>query len=110
MDYVDGKNLGELSDAGIDAKDMLAVPDALFISREVLAGLDYAHRKTDERGNPLNIRPDCVAILPENAYILFEGEVKIVDFGIAHAATKVHATEKARVINENLVTCHRSRH
>jgi serine/threonine protein kinase len=91
MDYVDGKNLGELLDAGIDAKDMLAVPDALFISREVLAGLDYAHRKTDERGNPLNIVHRDVS--PQNVLISFEGEVKIVDFGIAHAATKVHATQ-----------------
>ncbi len=91
MDYVDGKNLGELLDAGIDAKDMLEVPHALFISREVLAGLDYAHRKTDERGNPLNIVHRDVS--PQNVLISFDGEVKIVDFGIAHAATKVHATQ-----------------
>ena len=91
MDYVDGKNLGELLDAGIEAKDVLSVPHSLFILLEVLAGLDYAHRKTDERGNPLNIVHRDVS--PQNVLISFDGEVKIVDFGIAHAATKVHATQ-----------------
>lgn len=91
MDYVDGKNLGELLDAGIEAKDLLSIPHALFIAREVLSGLDYAHRKTDERGNPLNIVHRDVS--PQNILISFDGEVKIVDFGIAHAAGKVHATQ-----------------
>jgi serine/threonine protein kinase len=91
MDYIDGKNLGELLDAGIEAKNLLSVPHALFIACEVLAGLDYAHRKTDERGNPLNIVHRDVS--PQNILISFDGSVKIVDFGIAHAATKAHATQ-----------------
>jgi len=91
MEYVDGKNLGELLDAGLDNDIPLEIPHALYIACEILSGLDYAHRKTDEQGQPLNIVHRDVS--PQNILISYEGEVKIVDFGIARAATKVHATE-----------------
>ncbi len=67
------------------------MPHALYIACEILAGLDYAHRKTDERGNPLGIVHRDVS--PQNVLVSYEGEVKIVDFGIARAATKVHSTQ-----------------
>ncbi|NMB75547.1 MAG: protein kinase [Myxococcales bacterium] len=91
MDLIDGKNLGELLDAGLDKNQRLSVPHALYIACEILAGLDYAHRKTDERGNPLGIVHRDVS--PQNVLVSYEGEVKIVDFGIARAATKVHSTQ-----------------
>jgi serine/threonine protein kinase len=91
MDFVDGKNLGELLDAGLDKNLPLSVPHALFIAGEILAGLDYAHRKTDDQGRPLNIVHRDVS--PQNVLVSFEGEVKLVDFGIARAASRAHATE-----------------
>jgi eukaryotic-like serine/threonine-protein kinase len=91
MEFVDGKNLGELLDFGLDNEHPLTVPHALYIACEMLSGLDYAHRKNDEQGKPLNIVHRDVS--PQNVLISFEGEVQIVDFGIARAATKVHATE-----------------
>ncbi|MBW1810941.1 MAG: serine/threonine protein kinase [Deltaproteobacteria bacterium] len=91
MEFVDGKNLGELLDFGLDAEQPLSVPHALYIACEMLSGLDYAHRKNDEKGQPLNIVHRDVS--PQNVLISYEGEVQIVDFGIARAATKVHATE-----------------
>ena len=91
MEHVDGKNLGELLDSGIEEEKPLSVPHALFIASEILAGLDYAHRKTNDQGEPQAIVHRDVS--PQNILISFEGEVKIVDFGIARAATKMHATE-----------------
>ncbi|RME27515.1 MAG: PEGA domain-containing protein [Deltaproteobacteria bacterium] len=91
MDYVDGKNLGELLDAGIENDKPLSMPHAIYIACEILAGLDYAHRKTDEHGRPLGIVHRDVS--PQNVLVSFEGEVKLVDFGIARAANKVHATQ-----------------
>ncbi|MBN2493417.1 MAG: serine/threonine protein kinase [Deltaproteobacteria bacterium] len=90
MDWVDGRNLGEILDAGLDQDNHLSLPHALFIASELLAGLDYAHRKTDDQGRLLHIVHRDVS--PQNVLISYEGEVKIVDFGIARAATKVHET------------------
>jgi len=91
MEHVDGKNLGELLDAGIEEEKPLSVPHALFVASEILGGLDYAHRKTNDKGEPQGIVHRDVS--PQNVLISFEGDVKIVDFGIARAATKMHATE-----------------
>jgi tRNA A-37 threonylcarbamoyl transferase component Bud32 len=90
MEQIDGKSLGEVMDAGLDLDDRLSIPHALFVCNEMLSGLDYAHRKTDEKGAPLGIVHRDIS--PQNILISFEGEVKIVDFGIARAATKVHET------------------
>ena len=91
MEHVDGKNMGELLDAGIEDEKPLSVPHALFIASEILAGLDYAHRKINDKGEPQGIVHRDVS--PQNILISFEGEVKIVDFGIARASSKMHATE-----------------
>jgi len=53
------------------------------VLREALRGLDYAHRRTDDEGRPLGIVHRDVS--PSNLLVSFEGEVKVCDFGIAHA-------------------------
>ncbi len=91
MECVDGVTLGELMDASLENEKPISVSHALFIACEILSGLDYAHRKTDPRGQSLHIVHRDIS--PQNILISFEGEVKIVDFGIARAAMKVHNTE-----------------
>ncbi|HOX44615.1 MAG TPA: serine/threonine-protein kinase [Myxococcota bacterium] len=91
MEQVDGKNLGETLDACLDQGKGLSLPHALFVSAEMLAGLAYAHRRADEQGQPLGIVHRDIS--PQNILLSYEGEVKIVDFGIARAATKMHETQ-----------------
>ena len=66
-------------------------PDlALFIVREMANGLAYAHRRTDESGRSLAL-VHC-DISPPNVMVSFEGEVKIIDFGIAKSAIRIAET------------------
>jgi serine/threonine protein kinase len=70
-------------------------PAPLALSCHVIAqmadGLDYAHRKIDGRGEEMHIVHRDVS--PQNVLISYEGEVKVIDFGIAKAAGKVNRTQ-----------------
>lgn len=91
MEYVEGKNLRDLTRA-IQGKNLhLSVEQSLYVVSEVLKGLDYAHRKTDSQGQALEIIHRDMS--PQNVILSYEGEVKILDFGIAKAASKISRTE-----------------
>jgi serine/threonine protein kinase len=91
MEYVEGKNLRDVTRA-IKNKDIhLSIEQCLFMITEVLKGLDYAHRKTDSSGEALRIVHRDMS--PQNIVVSYEGEVKVLDFGIAKAASRISRTE-----------------
>ena len=56
----------------------------LWVLAEVLAGLHHAHELCDYDGRPLGlVHRDAT---PHNVVVTYSGQVKLVDFGIAHAA------------------------
>jgi serine/threonine-protein kinase len=83
MEYVEGYDLNQLLRQLSRRRLPLPLPFALFIVREMLQALDYAHRAMDEHGAPLGIVHRDVS--PSNVLISFEGEVNLCDFGIARA-------------------------
>ena len=84
MELIEGRDL-RTALAQATARDLaVPVPVAAYIVGEVAAGLDYAHRKADGYGQPLNIVHCDVS--PSNVMLSGEGYVKILDFGIARAS------------------------
>ncbi len=83
MEYVEGYDLNQLLRRLSKRRIPLPAEFALFVVREALAALDFAHRKKDDEGEPLGIVHRDVS--PSNVLISFEGEVKLCDFGIAKA-------------------------
>jgi len=90
MEYVRGKDLKNVLQRGNKAGCPLTPELACTITSSALSGLSYAHRKKD-RGRDLNIVHRDVS--PQNVIVSYEGEVKIVDFGIAKAATQSRDTQ-----------------
>src|SRR5687767_7175383 len=83
MEFVDGLDLrGLLRQLGDDGEH-LDVASAVYVAREVAQALDYAHRRTDDGGQPLDLVHGDVT--PPNILLSVEGEVKLTDFGIARA-------------------------
>jgi eukaryotic-like serine/threonine-protein kinase len=85
MELVNGVSMKEVMQAFARAGAILSPEQAIFMVVQLLHGLDYAHRKVDGLGNPLQIVHCDVS--PDNCLISFEGELKLLDFGIARAAT-----------------------
>ncbi|MFT3921729.1 MAG: PEGA domain-containing protein [Myxococcales bacterium] len=91
MEYVEGLDVHGLQKAAAKAAEELPIPVCCFLVAEMLNGLDYAHRKRDASGRPLNIVHRDVS--PQNVLISNAGEVKLVDFGIAKTSLRVEGTE-----------------
>ncbi|HEU4382288.1 MAG TPA: serine/threonine-protein kinase [Anaeromyxobacteraceae bacterium] len=85
MELVNGVTLKEMMSAFQRAGVTLTPEQSIYLVLQLLQGLDYAHKKTDPQGHPLKIVHCDVS--PDNALISYQGEVKLLDFGIARAAT-----------------------
>jgi serine/threonine-protein kinase len=92
MEYIAGRDLRSILDEA--TKQNIEIPPALsiFILGEVLEALDYAHRATDPNtGEPLNLIHRDVS--PQNFMVGIEGDVKLIDFGLAASTLKEQATQ-----------------
>jgi hypothetical protein len=90
MEYIWGKDLLQIQNRLRKIGQPMPVPMACYIIAKACEGLDYAHRKRDAMGKPLEIvHRDCS---PQNILVSYEGEVKIIDFGIAKAASRSSRT------------------
>ncbi|HEV3031613.1 MAG TPA: serine/threonine-protein kinase [Polyangia bacterium] len=92
MEGVDGVTLREALTKlrkGQRAMPFMVIAD---IAKQVCTGLDYAHTLTGPDGAPLEIVHQDVS--PTNIMLAFNGTVKILDFGIARAAS--FAEEEAK--------------
>jgi len=84
LQYIEGRDLRSLINRGRERKHRMPPDLCLHLVREIANGLSYAHRKTDESSKPLEL-VHC-DISPPNILVSWEGEVKIIDFGIAKSA------------------------
>lgn len=96
MEFVEGQNMRQiLNHLKKESKDF-TIDQIVYMIKEVAAGLDHAHRCLDgSSGRPLNITHRDMS--PQNVMVSFEGEVKIVDFGIAKAETQAEHTRAGTI-------------
>jgi serine/threonine protein kinase len=91
LEYVEGRDVGTLLDLHLKAGRALPLPQACYIITCCAEGLDYAHNKRSDDGKPLNIIHRDIS--PPNILISYEGEVKLIDFGLAKAASSSIQTQ-----------------
>jgi serine/threonine protein kinase len=91
LEYVQGRDLRGLFDGLRRQGHTMPMPQVCYVIMQVCEGLDYAHNKRDAQGRALNLVHRDVS--PQNVLIGFEGEVKLIDFGIAKAAGKASKTQ-----------------
>jgi serine/threonine-protein kinase len=91
QEYIFGKNLRQILKKTQEQGKLIPIPVVLHVVMEVAKGLDYAHRKMDEAsGKPLGLVHRDVS--PQNIMVSYDGDVKIVDFGIVKLAISTEKT------------------
>ena len=91
MEWIDGLNLKKVLTSLNAANEKLSIPEAVFIISEAGKGLSHAHELRSPDGQALNIVHRDVS--PPNLLVSKDGEVKLVDFGLAKAASQLSETD-----------------
>jgi serine/threonine protein kinase len=90
MEYIPGRNLSSVAKKARGLGQKLPPTYIARCLAQACEGLYYAHTRKDIDGRPLKIVHRDVS--PQNIIVSFSGTVKLVDFGIAKAATKIAHT------------------
>lgn len=90
MEYIRGKDLRAIMKRCREKGMKFPIPLAVFIAKEVASALGYAHTQKDNTGKDLSIIHRDVS--PQNVLISYQGETKVVDFGIAKAGAHSKTT------------------
>jgi len=91
MEFVDGCSLKALIDGRQERDKLVPMGAAIKFIIEACKGLDYAHNAVDFRQKPLGIVHRDIS--PPNLLVSVRGEVKVVDFGLAKAASQLETTD-----------------
>jgi serine/threonine protein kinase len=86
MEYLSGRDLTQVLRRCQQTGKRIPLPHALYIASCVSRGLHYAHQRTDEQGNLLNLVNRDVS--PSNVRLGYDGGVWLLDFGIAQGMMK----------------------
>ncbi len=91
MEYLFGKDLRSVTNKSKSKGMPISLENALHIASRICAGLEYAHNLKDFQERPLNIIHRDIG--PQNIFVTYDGQVKIIDFGIAKAAIQESTTQ-----------------
>ncbi len=91
MELIAGRDLRHIVRTARTDNINMGMGFAAYVISRAAMGLDYAHRKAGMDGQPLNLVHRDVS--PQNILVSYDGEVKVVDFGIAKAEARATETQ-----------------
>jgi eukaryotic-like serine/threonine-protein kinase len=89
MEFLHGQDGRQLMKACATRHVPLSMANALAVGIGVCAGLHYAHERVVD-GRPLDLVHRDVS--PQNVFVTYDGGVKLLDFGIARASSRLTET------------------
>ncbi len=98
IEYVPGVDLSRVETRIERQKAVMPLPVALAVGMKISEALGYAHRKVGADGTPLGIVHRDVS--PQNVMVSYEGEVKVIDFGLAKSSARSKHTQANTVMGK----------
>ncbi len=95
MEHIHGRSLDQILDRCQALGRRVPLALCARIVADAAQGLHYAHGFAAPDGTPLNLVHRDVS--PQNVLVTFDGLVKLVDFGVAKAATNTGKTQTGAV-------------
>jgi eukaryotic-like serine/threonine-protein kinase len=95
MDYVEGEPFSRVLRAADERGQRVPLPIVASILAGTLHGLHAAHEAGSDRGEPLGIVHRDVS--PHNILVGTDGVPRLLDFGIAKAAGRLHTTREGQL-------------
>jgi eukaryotic-like serine/threonine-protein kinase len=91
LEYLRGRDLRQVLHRCQALNVKIPTAWALSIVRGAAIGLAHAHAQRDAAGLPRRIVHRDVS--PENLFLTFTGDTKVLDFGVAAGSSRLHQTE-----------------
>lgn len=92
MEYLVGESLAGVMNAMVKDPARFDEPRWHALACRIIAdaaeGLHAAHELVDENGKPLNVVHRDVS--PHNLFVNYDGSIRVLDFGVAFAAERLH--------------------
>jgi serine/threonine-protein kinase len=94
MEFIEGKSLKQMMEKFAEKNEVMPVPTALGLLAQAASGLSYAHHfENTATGEVVNaVHRD---ISPHNLLVSYDGNLKVIDFGIAKAKNEISDKTRA---------------
>jgi serine/threonine-protein kinase len=92
MEFLRGRDLWYVIKRMLDREEPIAARATAAVIAQAATGLDYAHKRRDERGRKLDLVHRDIS--PHNLFLTRDGLVKVLDFGIAKSRYSQQKTQE----------------
>ncbi|HVE82372.1 MAG TPA: protein kinase [Myxococcales bacterium] len=98
LEHVDGKDLRKVASRMREQGTPPPLTYVLYVMSRVLDALAYAHRKRDEDDREIGLVHRDIS--PQNVLVSYEGEVKVIDFGLAKSSLSSAKTNPSIILGK----------